>query len=227
MEKTPSPDVIENLVGEQLAKWKTESQERRAAAKTVITVSREPGCNGGKISERLAREFNLDLYAGKIVEEVAKSAKMTTAVIESLDEKGRSMLNDWISILFPSRSLSSQQYLHHLMKLVGTVARHGHAVILGRGSNFLIEPERQLRIRLIAPREWRVRNLMDRFGVPQRDAQRKIDQIDTERKDYILKYFNLDISDPVHYDLVINTAFIGDSAIIEMARTGLKFKNLI
>lgn len=227
MEKIPTPDVIEQLVVEQLSRWKTETQERRAAAKTVITVSREPGCNGGEISEKLAREFNLDLYGGKIVEEVAKSAKMTTAVIESLDEKGRSMLDDWISILIPSRSLSSQQYLHHLMKLVGTVARHGHAVILGRGGNFLIEPERQLRIRLIAPREWRIRNAMDRFGITRRDAERKIAQIETDRIDYVREYFNVDIADPVNYDLVINTAFIGGSAIIEMTREGLKFKNLI
>lgn len=227
MDKMPTPDVIEQLVEDQLARWKMEPQERRAAAKTLITVSREPGCNGGKISERLAREFDLDLYSGKIVEEVAKSAKMTTAVIESLDEKGRSMLDDWISVLFPTYRLSSEQYFHYLMKLVGTVARHGHAVILGRGGNFLIEAERQLRIRLIAPRGWRVRNLMDRCGISQRDAERKIDKIDTDRKDYILKYYNLDISDPVHYDLVINTAFIGESAIIEMARAALKFKDLI
>jgi len=227
MEKMPSPDVIEQLVDEQLSKWKTEAKERRAAAKTVITVSREPGCNGTEITAKLAREFNLDLYAGKIVEEVAKSAKMTADVIESLDEKGRSVLDDWIAMLNPAHNISSNKYLHHLVKLMGTVARHGHAAILGRGGNFLIEPERQLRIRLIAPKEWRVRNAMDRFGISRRDAERKIAQVETERKDYILRYFNVDISDPVNYDLVINTAFIGDSAIIEMTRAGLKFKNLI
>ncbi len=68
---------------------------------------------------------------------------------------------------------------------------------------------------------------MDRFGISQRDAERKIAQVETERKDYILRYFNVDIADPINYDLVINTAFIGNSAIIEMTRAGLKFKNLI
>ncbi len=227
MEKKPRPDVIEQLVDEQLERWKAETQERRAAAKTLITVSREPGCNGGAISGKLAREFRLDLYAGKIVEEVAKSARMTTAVIESLDEKGRSMLDDWLAILDPAHKLSSNQYLSYLAKLIGTVARHGHAVILGRGANFMIEAERQLRIRLIAPREWRIRNSMDRFGVSRRDAERKVAQVETDRRDYILRYFNVDIADPVNYDLVINTAFIGDSSIIEMTRAGLKFKGLI
>jgi len=222
-----APETIDQLVQEQLEKWKLASEERRGAPKTVVSVSRESGCNGAEIAQKLAREFKLDLYGGKIVEEVAKSARMTTAVIESLDEKSRSMLDDWIAMLDPYHSLSSDQYLHHLVKLMGTVARHGHAVILGRGGNFLIETERQLRIRLIAPREWRIRNTMDRFGIFRRDAERKIAQIETDRIDYVRKYFNVDIADPVNYDLVINTAFIGDSAIIEMTREGLKFKNLI
>lgn len=221
------PRAIQQLVNEQLSKWKQESKDRHPAARTVITISRESGCNGAALAAKLADEFKLDLYAGKIVEEVAKSAKMTTAVIESLDEKNRSMLNDWLSILDRHNTLSSYQYMNHLVKLVGTVARHGHAVILGRGGNFLIEPQNQLRIRIIAHREFRVRNVMDRFGTSRQDAEKRIDLADSERKGYIRKYFNADIADPIHYDLVINIAFIGDSAIIEMVRSGLKFKNLI
>ncbi len=225
--KNPSPRVIEQLVNEQLAKWKMESKDRKTAVKTVITISRESGCSGADIAAKLAGEFKLDLYAGKIVEEVARSTKMTTAVVESLDEKGRSMLEDWISMLDPARNLSSYQYMNHLVKLMGTVARHGNAVILGRGGNFLIEPERQLRIRLIAPREFRIRNAMNKFGTSRQDAEKRIDLLDSQRKGNIRKYFNADIADPIHYDLVINTAFIGDSAIIEMARSGLKYKKLI
>ncbi|MEN6465056.1 MAG: cytidylate kinase-like family protein [Syntrophaceae bacterium] len=221
-----SPETIDQLVQEQLEKWKLADQERRTA-KTVITISREPGCNGAYIAAKLAREFKLDLYAGKIVEEVAKSTRMTTAVIESLDEKNRSMLDDWISMLDPAHSLWSQEYMHHLARLIGTVARHGRAVILGRGANFLIEPERQLRIRVIAPLEARIQNVMNRFGASRQEAEKRIKQVESDRKGYIHKYFKMDIAGPIHYDLVINTAFIGDDAIIAITRAGLKSKNLI
>lgn len=220
------PETIDQLVQEQLEKWKLDSDERRAA-KAVITISREPGCNGADIAAKLARGFKLDLYAGKIVEEVAKSARMTTAVIESLDEKNRSMLDDWIAMLDPSHSLGSYDYMRHVVKLMGTVARHGHAVILGRGGNFLIEPERQLRLRIIAPLEMRIRNVMDKYGASRQDAEKRIKQVESDRKGYIHRYFKADIGDPIHYDLVINTAFIGDDVLIEITRAGLKAKKLI
>lgn len=222
-----APETIDQLVQEQLEKWKLASEERRGAPKTVVSVSRESGCNGAEIAQKLAREFKLDLYGGKIVEEVAKSARMTTAVIESLDEKSRSMLDDWIAMLDPAHRLGSLEYLHHLVKIMGTIARHGHAVILGRGGSFLIEADRQLRIRLIGPLELRIRNVMDRCGISRQEAERRIMQLDEDRKGYAGKYFKLDIADPVHYDLVINIAFITHEAIIEMTRSGLKAKNLI
>jgi cytidylate kinase len=221
------PETLDQLVQEQLEKWKAASEEKRAASRTVISVSREPGCNGAEIAEKLAREFKLDLYGGKIAEQIAKSARMTTAVVESLDEKDRSMLDDWIAMLDPAHSLGSFEYLHHLAKIIGTIARHGHAVILGRGGNFLIEADRQLRIRLIGPLELRIRNAMNRFGTSRQDAERRIKQVEADRKGYASKYFKLDIADPLHYDVVINIAYITDEAIIEMARSGLKAKNLI
>lgn len=220
----PKPP-IDQLVQEQLAKWKMAAEEERP--KTVITISREPGCNGAAIAANLADVFKLDLYAGKIVEEVAKSAKMSDKVIETLDERGRSMLDDWIAMLDSSHNISSYKYMNHIMKLMGTVARHGQAVILGRGGTFLIEPEKQLRIRLIAPLETRIRNVMQRFGSSREEAQKRISQVEKDRKAYNRKYFKADITDPIHYDLVINTGYITHDAIIDMTRAGLKAKKMV
>ncbi len=227
MKHMPSTDIIQQLVEEQLLKWNKSSREEKPAARPVITISREPGCCGADIASRLAAEFKLDLYGGKIVEEVARSARLSSAVIATLDERGRSMLEDWMAVLEQDRNLWSYQYMQHLVKIMGTIARHGRAVILGRGGSFLIEPERQLRIRLMAPLEARIRNVMKRFGCSREEARKRIDLVEADRRAYIRRYFNADIADPVHYDLVINTAFIDDNAIAEMARSGLKSKFLL
>lgn len=227
MKHMPSTDIIQQLVEEQLLKWNLATKEKRVSTKPVVTISREPGINGSKIAEMLAKEFKLDLYSGKIVQEVAKSAKMSSTVISTLDEKGRSMLDDWISILEKDRNLWSYQYMQHLVKLMGAIARHGSAVILGRGGNFLIQPENQLRLRFIAPLEVRIKSVMKRSGAKREEAQKRVTLLEADRRSYIRKYFNADISDPVNYDLVINTAFIKDAGIIEMVRAGLKSKKLI
>lgn len=227
MNQMPSANNIQKLVEDQLRRWNLAAKEEPVSAKPVITISREPGINGSKIADTLAREFKLDLYSGRIVQEVAKSSKMSATVISTLDEKGRSMLEDWISIMEKDRNLWSYQYMQHLVKMMGAIARHGNAVILGRGSNFLIQPENQLRLRLIAPVEVRIRNIMKRSGANKQDAQKRINLLEADRRAYIRKYFNADIADPVNYDLVINTAFIKDDGVIEMVRTGLKSKKLI
>jgi len=227
MKHMPSTDVIQQLVEEQLLKWNIAAKEKRVSTKPVVTISREPGINGSKVAEILAKEFKLDLYSGRIVQEVAKSAKLTTAVIGSLDEKNRNMLDDWIAMLDPAYSLGSYEYMLQLVKLMGAVARHGHAVILGRGSNFLIQPENQLRLRLIAPLDVRIRNEMKRSGASREEAEKRVSILDADRRAYIRKYFSADIADPVNYDLIINTTFIKDDGIIEMVRTGLKSKRLI
>jgi cytidylate kinase len=227
MKHTPSTDIIQQLVEEQLLKWNRASREKAPVAKPVITVSREPGCGGARIATLIAGEFKLDLYGGKIVEEVAKSARLSSAVIATLDEKGRSMIEDWIAVMEKDRNLWSYQYMQHLVKLVGTIARHGRAVILGRGGNYLIDPQRQLRIRLIAPLDVRIKNVMKRFGASRQEAQKRIALVEADRRAYISRYFNADIAEPVNYDLVINTAFINDEAIIAMTGAGLKSKKLV
>jgi len=227
MKHMPSKDVIQQLVEEQLVRWNKSVAEKRTVARPVITISREPGCNGGAIAETLARELKLDLYSGKIVEEVARSAKMSASVVATLDEKGHNFIDDWISILEKDRNLWSYQYMDHLARVMGTIARHGQAIILGRGGSFLIAPELQLRIRLVAPRDARIKNVMKRFGVARKEAEQRVSLVESERRSYINKYFNADINDPVNYDLVINTAFIRNGAITEMIKSGLKSKNLI
>lgn len=227
MNQMPSANNIQKLVEEQLRRWNIASKEERVSTKPVITISREPGINGSKIADTLAKEFKLDLYSGRIVQEVAKSVKMSTSVISTLDEKGRSMLEDWISIMEKDRNLWSYQYMQHLVKMMGTIARHGSAVILGRGSNFLIQPENQLRLRLIAPMEVRTKNMMKRSGATKQEVLKRINLLEADRRAYIRRYFNADIADPVNYDLVINTAFIKDDYVVEMVKVGLKSKRLI
>ena len=66
----------ESLVEEQLGKWRlagTERKKEKAKVGPVITVSRESGCGGTKIVQKLAKELGFDLMGGKIIQMVAES----------------------------------------------------------------------------------------------------------------------------------------------------------
>ena len=73
---------------------------------------------------------------------MAESAHVSVQLLETLDEKGATMLEEWISSLVDSRHLWPDQYLQHLMKIIGTIGKHGRAVVVGRGANFVLPPEK-------------------------------------------------------------------------------------
>ena len=111
---------------------------------------------------------------------------------------------DWISSLVYERHLWPDEYLQHLMKVIGTIGKHGRAVIVGRGAQFVLPPVDNLRVRVIAPMRKRIRNAVAELGVSESEAQKIILRTDADRRSFSRKYFYADVSDPINYDLVIN-----------------------
>lgn len=208
---------IQQIIEEQVKKWKITGPETRPekAIAPVITVSREPGSGGRHLAEALAKKYHLDLFHKNVIQEMAESAHVSERLLETLDERGLSILEDWISSMVNDRYLWPDQYLQHLMKVIGTIGKHGHAVIIGRGANFILPPEGRLRLRIVAPLNTRIQNVSRDFEVSKDEAKRRIIRTESNRRAFIRKYFNADISEPIHYDLIFNTGFLNIDTVVK------------
>jgi len=213
----------EKIIDEQVKKWEIMRAQKAGKEEglPVITVSREPGSGGRVVAERIAKQLGLDLFHGQIIQEIAESADTSARILETLDEKGLSVLDDWISTLVNRRHLWPDQYLKHLMKVIGTIGEHGRAVIVGRGASFILPREVRFRVRIVAPLEIRVKNVAHKFDVPSEEARRRVLRADSDRRAFVRKYFHADITDPVNYDLVINTETLSIDAAVEAIKGGL------
>ena len=221
--------TLERLIDEQARKWQQTTDRRRkkqALAGPVITISREPGCEGHDLASRIAKELKIDLFDRQIIQEVAQSSSMSEKVVSSLDEKGRSILDNWIQFLKSVRWFSSDEYIYHLTRVIGTIHEHGGAVILGRGANMVLPPEETLRVRFIAPMDARVKNFAKELNISTEKAKQQIIKEESDRKAFIRKNFYADIDDPVNYDLVINTKYVNADQIINLIKSSLKHKRL-
>ena len=198
METNPS---IETFIKDQIEKWKKQNQSQFP----VMTISSEPGSGGRIIAQGLAERLNIDLFDRGIVREIAESAHISGAVIETMEKDRLSGVKDFIASLVNDRYLWPGVYLDHLMKVVAAIASHGNAIIVGRGANFLIPPEDRLSIRVIAPLETRVKNVAKEFGVTREEAKRRVINRENRRSAFIRQSFNADVADPRNYDLIINT----------------------
>ena len=204
------------IVEEQIHRWqilRREQKDEKAAVSTV-TISRDPGSGGSIIANRLAEKLGFDVFHREVLHQMAQSADVSEQLLDTLDEKGLSTLEDWISSLVWERHLWPDEYLHHLMKVVNTINEHGRAVIIGRGANFILPADRQFRVRITASQKVRIGHVARDYNISEDEARRRIIRTESDRKAFVRKYFNADIADPTHYDLVINTGTLSvDNAV--------------
>jgi cytidylate kinase len=213
----------EKIIDEQVKRWEMMRAQKieKEEGLPVITVSREPGSGGRIVAKKIAEQLGLDLFHGEIIQEIAESADTSARILETLDEKGLSVLDDWISTLVNRRHLWPDQYLRHLMSVIGTIGNHGRAVIVGRGANFILPREMGFRVRIVAPLGMRVQNVANEFGVSSEEARRRVLRTESDRRAFVRKYFHADITDPANYDLVINTGTLSIDSAAEAITGGL------
>jgi cytidylate kinase len=210
--------TIEKFVKDQIKKWerlypaKDKIEEARIP---VITVSKEPGAGGNLLSQKIAERLELDLFNRDIIKEIAESAKISASVIETLEKKRLSGVEDFISSLIDKHYLYPGLYVEHLMKVVCTIAEHGRAIIVGRGANFILPPEKRFSVRMVAPLDLRIQNIARRYGVATEEAKRRVIRRESRRSAFVRQSFNEDISNPLHYDLTINTGKLNIESAVE------------
>jgi cytidylate kinase len=215
---------IEQIIEEQMQRWqlmKSKKVKEKQGVST-ITISREPGSGGSVVANKLAAKLDFKVFHQEVLLEIAKRADVSDKLLATLDEKGLNVLEDCISALVYDRHLWPDEYLKHLMKVIGAIGEHGRAIIVGRGANFVVPPQNRLRLRIVAPQDVRIANVARVFDITAEDAKRRIIRTESDRRAFIRKYFNADITDPINYDFVINTGALEIDKAVEAVIAALE-----
>lgn len=205
---------VDKLVEDQVIRWQREKKEKPGH---VITLSSEAGAGGGWIARILATDLQMNIVGSELIHKVAESANMSDKVIQSLDEKSISFFDSLISSFFESRHIWPNEYIRHLSLVMHTNAEHGNIIIIGRGGSFILK-DKAFRVRVIAPLQTRVEKMMRDRKMSEKEALEHVKKFESDQIAFIKKYFNEDISDPRHYDILVNTENVG----IETAAESVK-----
>ena len=201
----------------------------------IITIEREYGSGGGEIAQLVAHQLGWKLWDQLLTEEIAKLANCPKAVVEVREERSdplyyrlfKSFLRGSYEGSLNAHKLNvvdSESILKITRRVVEQVSKEGNSVLVGRGSqHFLRDRQDTLRVFLYAPREDKVRRLIDR-GKNQVEAEQLVDTVDRERKDFIQKYFGVEWPDRGVYHAMINTT-IGNRAVANMILDSVKIVN--
>jgi hypothetical protein len=170
-----------------------------------VLISREKGAGGIDLADRLGERLGWPVFDRAIVDEISREAHVREQLVEMLDERVRSQLDEIIRDVLMPRGLGTDSYLFNLRRVIMTLGHQGEVVILGRGAEYILPGQFGLRVRLVAPREARIQHLHARDGISLQEARKEIEKVDPERKEFARRYLAGNVDDPLNYDVVINT----------------------
>ena len=192
--------------------------------KVVVTIARQFGSGGAEIGHLVADMSKLQYIDYSIIEEVARRLGIDVQHAARQDEQTAGMAEHIFDAIRTSNpfivnygSLFSQptvptqaKELAHLrltQRVILELATAGDAVIVGRGSQFLLRnAPRTLHAYIFAPLPYRIKNVMEQFHLNHIQAERLIEQRDYEHDSYLRRYYGTDGHQPGLYHLLINTS---------------------
>lgn len=223
------------VVERRMRNWELSRQQmrRRAAAGEgpsvlpYVAVSRDVGASAEEIARRAAERLGWEYYDKELLDYVAQEESASRRLIESLDESTISWIEDALKGVW-ARSSLELQYFRAVHRTIIALCRHCHAVIVGRGSTMILPADAGLRVRMVAPRWFRIRSVAREEGVAESRAEELLDAREEERAVYLVKHFGRYPYDARRYDLTLNTSQFSVDGACEVilgaleAKTGVK-----
>ena len=196
----------------------------------VVTIRGQLGGGATEVGQLVASRIRGQYVDREIIERVASRVKRGEEEIVIKEQPPGSRLGQIFDALANANAmgggmegayvpswevpLDDTRYLETLTTVIRNLARAPAIVIRGRGSQFILRDHpRAFHVLLVAPREIRVKQVMEELQLSEGEAAHEIDRVDGSRRAFIKRYFNENLDDPLHYHLVVNTGAISHSGV--------------
>jgi hypothetical protein len=182
----------------------------------VITISRQYGAGGKTLGKMVAAELEYEFADSEIVAKVAEMANVSTHWVETVENEAGGKLSRFVSrmvskplvdkILKGERGYIDETiYLDYLVLIIAQIADEGDVVILGRGSQYILDDHPDaFHILMIDEFENRVRFMQKNYDLSESRATRLVRGEDKRRKTLYQKLGKTDYDNPFLYHLVLN-----------------------
>ena len=221
----PEEYVGENA--ESTDKVQADSKSVPAAQRNVILIGRQFGSGGHDIGKALAEKLGYAFYDQEIIEMTAGTTGYTPEFIQKNEEMmTSSFLYDLVNQIYmyaqADEEAPKDKIYEAESKVVKELAEKGNCVIVGRCSDYVLRDNRNcLRVFFSAPMENRMKRVMERLHLSEKDARQKIQKEDKWRADNYRYYTGRIWGAAGNFDLTVNTA-LGEDYIEMCIREAMK-----
>jgi cytidylate kinase len=188
----------------------------------VLTIGGEYGAGRAEIARVVADRLGWRLIDNCLIEDIARASNFDPALCREYDETAGTWFQrlrkalwqggyEGVATTTDETPPDADAIADAAHRVIREAARQGQCVIVGRGSQCVLQDEKDVfHVFIYAPRDQRIERVRRREG-PQEDAESLTESWDRRRAAYIRLHFGHDWTNRRLYDLMICST-IGESA---------------
>lgn len=216
-----SHPTVNGLVERQLRNWElarrqhtTVPEGKRPAVADFICLSRLAGINVEGVAHRLGEAIEWAVFDRELLRAMAENDETREAIYANMDERDLGWHEESLRAVLQPEFVKND-YFRRLTSTVLSLARQGSAIFVGRACDLILPKSLGLRVRLVAPVEWRVEAFARAKHLTTRQARSTIQRVESERREFVHNHFAASADDPARFDLILNVARFDEKAVTE------------
>ena len=203
----------------------------------VVTFARGFGTGGKEIASKLAKELGIHCYENRILTLASQMSGLDEKLFQEVNEKVRSNggFSSFLKGLPRAKSyisrnekfVSDDKLFEYQKQIIENLADTESCVIVGKCADYILRGRPNIvSIYIEAPRDFCVKRTMEHMGVTEDAAT--IVHTDKFRADYYKYYTHGNYwTNPVNYDLTINSEKVGIEDSVKLIKDYMKIKGII
>lgn len=220
-------------------KARREEEEIVSEFGPVITLSREYGCYGSEIAQQLAEKINHEkqyteerdmwvFVSHQVLHDASTNIGTKPHDISHIfGAEEKTFFGDLVSLFSKDKYISDSHIKRTIARVVRSYSEQGKSIIIGRAGCVIAKHiEKAIHVKLMAPFEWRVSQIMQRFSICQSEAESKVKETD-KRRETFMKFFRGKKPDSELFDLILNRSTLSNEEIVGIIYFFAQKKGLI
>ena len=203
----------------------------------IINVGRQFGSGGRLVALALGRKLGIPVYDQELIAKAAEQSGFSKELFANSDEK-RNLLALSSFIVDVGRFGSADNYMsaNQLFVIQSNVIRSladkGHAIFIGRCSDYILRDRKCLDVFVTATDEVRIKRIAERMNITPEQADSLMRKKDRTRETYYNYYTFGNWGVASNYDLCVDSSVLGIEGTADMIidfcrRAGLLSKDAV
>ena len=177
----------------------------------IVTIAREHGSVGKRIGQMVAEKLGVPCYYKEMTALAAQESGLAREFISGINSDENAVMRElYLTSSVVRQAITAQD------RAINMIADKGSCVIVGRAADHVLrDRDNVVRVFIHAPKDYRVKKVMEMYGDTQAEGKKSIARSDATRGAYYKSISGHEWGDPHQYELSVDSS-IGPEKTAEL-----------